>query len=97
MAMAISRLDWTREEIILAMDLYFTSGAMGGGSVPSENSIATIELSGLLKELSAYPSEVQSAKYRNPDGVYLKLMNLRVVETNGAHGMNSYSRRDAAV
>jgi hypothetical protein len=32
-----------------------------------------------------------------PDGVYLKLMNLRAIQTEGAHGMNAYSQLDAAV
>ena len=91
-AMAPSRLDWTREEVILAMDLYVTAGAFGGGPIPADGSAETIQLSELLKKLSAYPPELQGEKYRNPDGVYLKLMNLRAVETDGAHGMNAYSQ-----
>jgi hypothetical protein len=92
-----ARLDWTREEIILAMDLYVTSGAFRGGPIPGQRSAAIVQLSGLLQELSAYPKELQGGKYRNPEGVYLKLMNLRAIQTGGAHGMNAYSQRDAAV
>jgi hypothetical protein len=95
--MARTRLDWTREEVILAMDLYVTVGAMNGGPVPGTESAETVQLSALLKTLSAYPPELQPDKYRNPDGVYLKLMNLRAVETGGVHGMNAYSQLDAAV
>jgi hypothetical protein len=95
--MALIRLDWTREEIILAMDLYVTVGAFGGGPIPGNSSAQIVQLSDLLKELSAYPPEQQGEKYRNPDGVYLKLMNLRAIQTAGAHGMNAYSQLDAAV
>lgn len=91
------RLDWTREEVILAMDFYVTSGALGGKSIPGQDSSEIAQLSALLKELSAYPPERQGEKYRNPQGVYLKLMNLRAIQTDGAHGMNAYSQLDAAV
>jgi hypothetical protein len=91
------RLDWTREEIILAMDLYVNSGAYGGSPIPGQGSEPITQLSRLLQELGAYPKEVQGEKYRNPDGVYLKLMNLRAIQTEGAHGMNAYSQLDAAV
>jgi hypothetical protein len=74
------QLIWTREEIILAMDLYVKVGGLSGGPIPGQNSTPIIELSDLLKKLSAYPPEVQGSKYRNPNGVYLKLMNLRAIE-----------------
>jgi len=95
--MASSRLDWTREEVILAMDLYVSCGALAGGSIPRKTSAAVIGLSATLKQLNAYPPELQGDKYRNEDGVYLKLTNLRAVETEGQHGMNAYSQLDAAV
>ena len=90
-------LDWTREEDILAMDLYVRVGARNGGSIPGAGSGEIIQLSEMLKKLSAYPPDRQDDKYRNPDGVYLKLMNLRSVETDGAHGMPRGSKVDAAV
>jgi hypothetical protein len=92
-----ARLDWTREEVILAMDFYVTSGALDGKAIPGQDSAEIAQLSMLLRTLSAYPPELQGAKYRNPQGVYLKLMNLRAVQTDGAHGMNAYSQLDAAV
>lgn len=90
-------MDWTREEIILAMDLYLQSGAVGGGPIPGKTTEPVQALSALLKQLSAHPLEQQGDKYRNPDGVYLKLTNLRAVETDGAKGMSAYSQLDAAV
>jgi hypothetical protein len=95
--MALGRLDWTREEIILAMDLYLTADTPDYGPFPDVGSPEIIELSDLLKRLSAYPPERQGEKYRNPPGVYLKLMNLRAIQTDGVHGMNAYSQLDAAV
>jgi hypothetical protein len=91
------QLDWTREEIILAMDFYITCGAINGGPVPGQHTVEIAGLSTLLKTLSAYPPEVQGEKYRNTHGVYLKLMNLRAVQTGGAHGMTRISQADAAV
>ncbi len=95
--MATIRLDWTREEVILAMDLYVTAGAMTGGSMPGKTSPQVAALSALLKQLNAYPVDQQGDRYRNPDGVYLKLTNLRAIETDGQHGMKAYSQLDAAV
>lgn len=92
-----ARLDWKREEVILAMDLYVAAGALSGGSIPGKRSPQVLALSRVLKELSAYPKTQQGETYRNPDGVYLKLTNLRAVETEGEHGMTSYGQQDAAV
>lgn len=95
--MALVRLDWTREEAILAMDLYITVGAPEGRPIPGQHSAEIGQLSDLLKKLSAYPLVRQGEKYRNPNGVYLKLMNLRAIQADGARGMNAYSQLDAAV
>lgn len=91
------QLAWTREETILAMDFYVTYGAIRGGPIPGQHTAEIARLSMLLKTLSAYPPEVQGEKYRNTHGVYLKLMNLRAVQTGGAHGMNRISQTDQAV
>src|SRR5262249_781294 len=73
------QLVWTREEVILAMDFYIRVGAYAGGPVPGQTTAQIGELSELLKKLSAYPPERQDVKYRNPNGVYKKLMNLRAI------------------
>ena len=64
------QLLWTREEIILAMDFYVSSGALGGGPVPGKFSSKIARLSALLKTLGAYPPEIQGETYRNTNGVY---------------------------
>jgi hypothetical protein len=79
------------------MDFYVTCGAASGGPIPGQHTDQIARLSTLLKTLGAYPPEVQGEKYRNTHGVYLKLMNLRAVQTGGTHGMNRISQADAAV
>jgi 5-methylcytosine-specific restriction enzyme A len=67
----MARYDWTRDELILALDLYKrTSGnpAKGGNEV--------LELS---ETLNALGSDLvgRTAVFRNANGVYMKIMNLR--------------------
>jgi 5-methylcytosine-specific restriction protein A len=69
----MARTDWTREEVILAMDLYVAVGALHGAPIPGAGSAEILQLSGLLQNIGAYPPELRGEKYRNPDGVYLKL------------------------
>ena len=78
-----SLLDWTREESSSRWTLRQV-GAFTGGPIPGQTTAQIIQLSNLLRKLSAYPPELQGEKYRNPDGVYLKLMNLRAIQTVGA-------------
>jgi hypothetical protein len=93
----MARTDWTREEVILAMDLYVRVGALNSGSIPGAETAEIMQFSGLLQDLGAYPPELRGDKYRNPNSVYLKLMNLRAVETGGGHAMTHGSSMDAAV
>ena len=79
------------------MDFYVAAGATPGKPFPNHDSPEIVQLSDLLKKLSAYPPELQGDKYRNPNGVYLKMMNLRAIQAEGHHGMNAYSQLDAAV
>lgn len=91
------QLGWTREEVILAMDFYVRAGGLQGRPIPGQHTPEVIALSELLRKLNAHPPELQGEKYRNPNGVYMKLMNLRAVEAEGAHGMRAFSQMDAAV
>ena len=59
-------LVWTREEDILAMDLYVRVGGRNGGSIPGATSSQIIELSETLNRLGAYPLERRDEKYRTP-------------------------------
>lgn len=62
---------WTRDELILALDLYFKEPSARG----SKTHPAVIELSELLNRLPIRPPTDSDATYRNPNGVGLKLSN----------------------
>jgi len=64
---------WTRDELILALDLYFKYDY----SKISETHPAVIELSNLLISLPIYERSKRAEKFRNPNGVYTKLGNFR--------------------
>lgn len=64
---------WSREELIIALDLYLRSRA----SPFSKDSPEVAEISSLLNELASKNSGVMSDTYRNMNGVYMKMMNFR--------------------
>lgn len=69
----MSRLNWTEEEHLLALDLYFQHPeAVGRADHPE-----VIELSRVLNALPIHPVSQRNAKFRNPNGVGLKLANFR--------------------
>jgi hypothetical protein len=86
----VAQLVWTREEVILAMDFYVSVGAIDSRSIPGQTSDQIKQLSDLLRRLSAYPPEVWDEKYRNANGVYKKLMNLRAIQEGGEHGLSVF-------
>lgn len=62
---------WTRDELILALDLYFRC-------LPSKinkDNKEIIVLSDLLNSLPIHPRKSDYDKFRNPNGVYMKLCN----------------------
>lgn len=63
---------WSRDELILALDLYVRSGER----IPGHGSSEILELSETLNALAA-ASTGKDASFRNPNGVYMKLMNFR--------------------
>jgi 5-methylcytosine-specific restriction enzyme A len=64
---------WSRDELILALDLYMTNPS----SPPSKISREVGELSDVLNDLGSQLSGNRQATYRNPNGVYMKMMNFR--------------------
>lgn len=80
---------WTRDELILAMDLYFDPTSLphtkGGERV--------VQLSELLNAMRQLSGMAGTDTFRNPEGVYLKLMNLRSLDAayiaQGKVGMTS--------
>jgi 5-methylcytosine-specific restriction protein A len=59
------RLDWVRDEVILACDILVDNDWAYMGA----NDPRVIELSELLQKLPFYPPEIRSDKFRNPNGV----------------------------
>lgn len=83
--------DWSREEVILALELYHSCG----GQIPGPADERVRELSSVLR---AFPYHIQAARqesFRNPDGVAFKLQNLRSVDTGT--GLKNTSRTDREV
>src|SRR5512135_2132027 len=82
---------WTRDETILALDLYFDTE----DNIPGPNDPDVIDLSNILKKLPIHPYETRKASFRNPDGVAFKLQNLRSVATG--KGLKNTSITDKTV
>jgi 5-methylcytosine-specific restriction protein A len=83
--------DWTRDETILALALYFESGK----TIPSRHDPRVIELSELLRSLPYHLSASKKASFRNPDGVGFKLQNLHNVATG--KGLGNVSQMDRRI
>ncbi|MET3725866.1 HNH endonuclease [Sphingomonas trueperi] len=89
--------DWTRDELILALELYFTNPA----NPPGKKSAAVAALSHLLNKIHRLSGGVGGTTFRNPDGVYLKMMNIRALDptfiVQGKVGMKAGGSLDKAV
>lgn len=84
---------WTRDELILALDLYYKEpNAHGNASHP-----AVIELSNILNALPLHKGRKLNEKYRNPNGVGMKLANFRTFDPEYDKGLSSGSRLDREV
>jgi len=83
--------NWTRDETILALDLYFQFE----GKIPGPKHEKVVELSRILNTLPIHPIELRKANFRNPDGVVFKLQNLRSVATG--KGLYNTSKMDKSV
>ncbi|VXC97875.1 conserved hypothetical protein [Oceanicaulis sp. 350] len=87
-----NRPNWTRDETILALDLYRRRSPP-----PGKSDAEVIELSRLLRSL--WPSIAEAdPEFRNPTGVYMKLMNLRAVDPDASgEGLSRASTTDHEV
>lgn len=82
---------WHRDEIILALYLYFQEDR---GSIDKKNK-KIIELSKILRKLPIVKDRPDEEKFRNPNGVTLKLSNLKAIETG--KGMKNVSDLDKKI
>ena len=63
---------WSRDELILALNLYVASK----GNPPGKSSQGVVELSNLLNQMDLQIAH-HASDFRNPNGVYMKVMNFR--------------------
>jgi 5-methylcytosine-specific restriction protein A len=82
--------DWTRDETILALELLMRSEM----HPPGKSSAEVGALSELLRAMPFHPAHSRKENFRNVDGVYLKLQNLRAC---GVRSQISSSIMDRAV
>lgn len=82
---------WTRDETILALDLYFDFSH----KLPSASDESVIKLSDLLRALPYHGRTARKITFRNPAGVSFKLQNLRQVATG--NGLGNVSEMDRLI
>lgn len=89
--------DWTWDEHVLALDLYMENPV----SPPGKTSKAVLGLSVLLNELGQREAVIRTEKYRNANGVYMKLMNFRRLDpeftAQGKAGLSRGAKGEKAV
>lgn len=84
---------WHRDEIILALDLYFR---IKPGNISAKNPEIK-KLSEILNKLPIHDVIVND-EFRNPNGVSLKMSNFLAIDPNyPGKGMMSYSKLDAEI
>ena len=82
---------WTRDETILALDLYFAVQPR----MPSGIDMDVKALSSLLRRLPYHEEAARKPSFRNPDGVAFKLQNIRQVATG--KGLGNVSQMDRTI
>ena len=83
---------WAEEELVLALDLYLRSGLL------DDTDPAVVELSRVLNSLEIHSERPDADRFRNPNGVALKLANFAAIDDNyHGRGMTSYSKLDKEV
>jgi 5-methylcytosine-specific restriction protein A len=81
--------DWTRDELILALDLYFKVDT----AHTSKTNPDVVALSDLLNVLPIHSGQTMDTTFRNPAGVYMKLSNFLHLDPNHqAMGLHAVSK-----
>lgn len=82
---------WSRDELILALDLYIRAGKKQLDTSDSR----VIELSNILRRLPIYPKQMRTADFRNVQGVSMKLGNFSAVDPSySGKGLERGSKLD---
>ena len=83
---------WTRDEVILALELYQQEGAV------RDDHPKVVALSQLLNSLPVHSAGLRDQTFRNPNGVALKLANFAALDPSyEGRGMRSVSHVDREV
>lgn len=84
---------WERDELILALDLYFRVGAQVRSQDPE-----VISLSQVLRSLPLHQRVPVTEKFRSPDAVHLKLQNFLTVDPSyPGEGLSHGGQADRAI
>jgi 5-methylcytosine-specific restriction enzyme A len=85
---------WTRDELILALELYFRVSPLH----TSEKHPEIVTLSAILNRLGVHEEVADQDHFRNPNGVYMKLCNfLRTDPSYEGKGLDAGSKLDMEV
>lgn len=85
---------WSRDELILALDLYLQINPVH----TSASNPKIVELSELLNKLPIHARETSDKRFRNPQGVYMKMCNfLRLDPSYKGVGLTSGSKLDELI
>jgi predicted HNH restriction endonuclease len=88
---------WSRDELILALDLYIRHRA----KPLQKNAAEIVELSSVLNRLGEALDQRSTTTYRNENGVYMKLMNFKSIDPayikEGKKGLNRNNKDEAIV
>lgn len=85
---------WTRDEIIVTLDFYFSHYPR----IPGKESQEILDLSRVLRGLTSRLGKQFSETYRNPNGVYMKLMNFQHFNrSHDGEGLKGGSQLDEEV
>lgn len=83
---------WAEEELVLALDLYLRSGLLDDADP------AVVDLSRVLNALKIHSERPDPVRFRNPNGVAMKLGNFAAIDPNyDGRGLTRSSKRDVEV
>ena len=87
---------WHRNEIILALDLYYKFKA--AKKIPTPKSLEVINISDILNRIPLKEEDVKNYSYRNPNGVCMKVANLESLDPDyHGKGLGNGSKLDSEI
>lgn len=85
---------WSKDELILALDFYLRHA----GSIPNKNSRAIFDLQQQILNAARRAQLTGNDKFRNRNGVYMKLMNFRRLDPKfKSIGLRHSGKREEAL